>query len=264
MAEHPPTRIPGPARAAPAHAAAARLPRAVAVIGTDTGVGKTRVATLLVHGLRALGERVWIHKPVACGGFDGSTCADGRQLASLCADGQEPATVCPWQFPAEASPHLAAAAAGAALDLDQLAASVARLAGDHQLVVEGIGGLLVPLTAARATVLDLLLACALPALLVTRPHLGTLNHTALTVAVARARGLPLIGLVLNAHAPVAPGLAGERAAAELTAITGLPLIAALPFQPPGSAPADERAAALALARGVLAWHGAAGSQAGGR
>ncbi len=72
--------------------------------------------------------------------------------------------------------------------------------------------------------LDLLLACRVPALLVTRPHLGTLNHTALTVAVARARGLPLIGLVLNAHAPVAPGLAGERAAAELTAITGLPLL----------------------------------------
>ena len=141
---------------------------------------------------------------------------------------------------------------------------MAGLVGDHQLVVEGIGGLLVPLTRTRDTVADLLLACALPALLVTRPHLGTLNHTALTVAVARARGLRLIGLVLNAHAPLPPGLAGERAAAELTAITGLPLLAALPYRPAGGAPAEERAAAIALARGVLAWQGGAGSQAGGR
>jgi dethiobiotin synthetase len=262
MPEQPRTRGPGAARtptAVPAPAATA-----LAVIGTDTAVGKTRVVTLLVHGLRALGERVWIHKPVACGGFDGSTCEDGRRLLALCGDGQEPASVCPWQFPAEASPHLAAEAAGEALDLDQLARSVARLTGDHQLVVEGIGGLLVPLTRDRATVLDLLLASALPALLVTRPHLGTLNHTALTVAVARARGLRLIGLVLNAHAPVAPGLAGERAAAELTAITGLPLIAELPYLPAGGDPAAERAAAVALASGVRAWQRGAGSHAGGR
>jgi dethiobiotin synthetase len=263
MPEHLRTRVLVPA---PAASTARRpAPTALAVIGTDTGVGKTRVVTLLVQGLRALGERVWVHKPVACGDFDGSTCADGRSLAALCGDGQEPASVCPWQFAAAASPHLAAAAAGAALDLDQLVLSVTSLtAAGHQLVVEGVGGLLVPLTAQRATVLDLLLACALPALLVTRPHLGTLNHTALTVAVARVRGLPLIGLVLNAHAPVPPGLAGERAAAELTAITGLPLIADLPYQPAGSAAAAERAAALALARAVMAWQGGAGSQAGAR
>jgi dethiobiotin synthetase len=260
MPEHPRPSVPGPALTRVA--AADPASKALAVIGTDTGVGKTRVVTLLVAGLRALGERVWIHKPVACGGFDGTTCEDGRRLAALCADRQEPASVCPWQFPAEASPHLAAEAAGRALDLDQLARTVASLIGDHQLVVEGVGGLLVPLTRARATVLDLLLASRLPALLVTRPHLGTLNHTALTVAVARARGLPLIGLVLNAHAPVVPGLAGERAAAELSAITGLPLIAELPYLPPGSDPAAERAAALVLAHGVRAWQRSSGSQAG--
>ncbi len=260
MPEHPRPAVLGRARTPPGRPS----PTALAVIGTDTGVGKTRVVTLLVAGLRALGERVWIHKPVACGGFDGTTSEDGRRLAELCGDHQEPASVCPWQFPGDASPHLAAAAAGHALDLEQLARTVAGLSGDHQLVVEGVGGLLVPLTPARSTVLDLLLACALPALLVTRPHLGTLNHTALTVAVARARGLPLIGLVINAHAPVAPGLAGDHAAAELMAITGLPLIAELPYLPAGGAPEASRAAALALAHGVMAWQGGAGNHASGR
>lgn len=237
-------------------------PPALAVIGTDTGVGKTRVMALLVHGLRALGERVWIHKPVACGGFDGTTSEDGRRLAALCGDGQAASSVCPWQFAAEASPHLAAEAAGQALRLDQLARTVEGLRGRHRLLVEGAGGLLAPLTSARETVLDLLLACGLPAVLVTRPHLGTLNHTALTVAVARARGLRLVGLVLNAHAPVPPGLSGERAAAELTALTGLPLLAELPYQLTGGDLAAAPASALALAHQLRAWQGGAGGHAG--
>src|SRR5271170_191190 len=76
MPEHPRTPVPTAGRDPAAVPGPVRT--ALAVIGTDTGVGKTRVLTLLVHGLRALGERVWIHKPVACGGFDGSTCEDGR------------------------------------------------------------------------------------------------------------------------------------------------------------------------------------------
>ena len=219
----------------------------VAVIGTDTGVGKTRVSALLVRGLRALGRRVWIHKPVACGGWAEGTAEDGRVLAGLLADGQPLASVCPFQFPEPASPHLSAAAAGVAVTLAALLANLQRVRGDdHDLVVEGVGGLLVPLTPTRQTVADLCVASRLPALVVTRPHLGTLNHTALTVVAARAAGIPLLGLVINAHQPVLPGLATDHAVRELTEICGLPVLAELPY---GPEPAMETA--LALARAVL-------------
>lgn len=202
----------------------------IAIIGTDTGVGKTLVTLLLAQGLRALGRRVWLHKPVACGGWDGTASEDGRALRAACGDGQDPATVCPREFPEPCSPHLAAQAAGVELRLEDLVAAASGLQppASGLLLLETAGGLLAPLTADRRTNADLLAALDWPVLLVTRPHLGTLNHTQLTVNEARRRGLRLLGLVLNHHAPVAPSLAVDAAAAELAALTGLPLLATLP------------------------------------
>ncbi len=213
------------------------------VIGTDTGVGKTTVTLLLAQGLRALGRRVWLHKPVACGGWDGSSSEDGRALRVACGDGQDPATVCPLEFPEPCSPHLAAQAAGTELRLEQLVNTAAGLeprgpvgagAPRSLLLLETAGGLLAPLTTARETNADLLAALAWPLLLVTRPHLGTLNHTQLTVNECRRRGLRLIGLVVNHHEPIPPSLATRTAAAELTALTGLPVLMELPCQPSSS------------------------------
>jgi dethiobiotin synthetase len=199
----------------------------VAVVGSDTGVGKTRVAGLLVAGLRRLGRKVWVHKPIACGDWSCGMADDGRTWAGLVADGQPPATVCPFQFPEPASPHVAAAAAGRPVAMAELRAALAAVRGDHDLVVEGAGGLLTPLSQERGTIADLLAGTGIPLLLVTRPDLGTLNHTALTVECARRRGLPLLGLVLNRARPVVAGLATDQAARELVAITGLPLLADL-------------------------------------
>ena len=223
----------------------------VAVIGTDTGVGKTHVVELLVAGLRMAGRRAWVHKPVACGGWDGATAEDARALGQWCGDGQPAESVCPWQFPEPASPHLAAHQAGKQLHMSELLRALNACRGHadhvHDLVVEGIGGLLVPLTAERQTVADLLVLADLPVVIVTRPHLGTLNHTCLTVEVARQRGLRVLGLVLNFHSAVDDSLAVRSAATELTALTRLPLLATLPFAPhtPSSA------AAIALAEAVL-------------
>lgn len=226
-------------------------PLRVAVVGTDTGVGKTRVVAVLATGLRALGRRVWLHKPVACGGWDGRTAEDARALEPLRGDGQPAATLCPRQFPEPASPHLAAAAAGTAVALGDLLAGIDRCrpaGAGHDLVVEGVGGLLVPLTAARETVADLVAAAGLSVVVVTRPHLGTLNHTALTVEAAGRRRIPVLGLVLNHHTAVDDSLAVRSAAAELPALTGVPLLAILPFAPH----TRDDAAARALAAAVLA------------
>jgi len=225
--------------------------RRLAVIGTDTGVGKTAVTLLLARGLRMLGEAVWLHKPIACGGWDGVSSEDGRALRAACGDGQDPATVCPREFPEPCSPHLAAQAAGAVVSLAGLLAAIPACGTTNDerrttnLLVETAGGLLAPLTAARESNADLCAALAWPALLVTRPHLGTLNHTQLTVNECRRRGIRLLGLVLNHHAAVAPSLAVERASAELTALTGMPVLAEVPFHP-------SEVHALRLARAIHA------------
>ena len=212
----------------------------LAVIGTDTGVGKTAVTLLLARGLRALGEQVWLHKPVACGGWDGCSSEDGRALRAACGDGQDPATVCPREFPEPCSPHLAAQAAGVEVTLAAILASIAGLeprgpggagAPRSLILLETAGGLLAPLTSARENNAGLCAALGWPVLLVTRPNLGTLNHTQLTVNECRRRGLRLLGLVLNHHQPVAPSLAVTSVASELAALTGVPVLATLPFQP---------------------------------
>lgn len=215
----------------------------LALIGTDTGVGKTQVCLALARGLRAGGRRVWLHKPVACGEWDGVSAEDGRRLRAACGDGQDPASVCAHEFPEPCSPHLAAAAAGAALSIAALAAGARRLAAaaPDVLLLETAGGLLAPLAADRRGNADLLAELGWPALLVTRPHLGTLNHTALTASEARRRGIRLLGLVLNHHAPVGDSLAVRSAAGELAALTGLPLLAELPH---GADPGTALAAAV--------------------
>jgi dethiobiotin synthetase len=217
----------------------------VAVIGTGTGVGKTRVTTLLARGLRAFGRRVWVHKPIACGGWDGATADDGRALAALRADDQPADTVCPLQYPEPASPHLAARAAGMRVELSTLRANLERCRGDHDLVVEGAGGLLSPLTDAREGIADLIAGMA--AIIVTRPDLGTLNATALTVAEARRRGLDLLGLVVSHVAPDDASLAVRTAAAELEALCGLPVLTVVPHGGAGDREASGLAAALLAA-----------------
>jgi dethiobiotin synthetase len=206
----------------------------IAVLGTDTGVGKSWVTQCLVRGLRRAGRPVWVHKPVACGGWElgqsgnPGTAEDARYLADLVGDGQAMATLCPLQFPEPASPHLAAAAAGAHISLSQIQTALDAVGGEHDLVVEGVGGILVPITAARETIVDALADRAFHVIIVTRPDLGTLNHTALTVTVAQSRGLHIAGLVVNRAHHVEDSLATRTAVTELAACTGVPVLADIP------------------------------------
>ncbi len=211
-------------------------PLTLLILGTDTNVGKTWVTCLLARGLTARGRRVWVHKPIACGGWDGTSSDDGRTLRALAqemASDQPLDTVCPREFPEPASPHLAAAAAGAVVTLAEMRAALQSVMADARrygadLLIESAGGLLSPLTCERATIVEVVRELGLPALLVTRSHLGTLNHTALTVRVAKAEDLPLIGLVVNHHPPVLGDLATRTAAGDLYAITGRQILAELP------------------------------------
>lgn len=171
--------------------------RGLFVTGTDTGAGKTVVSAALLAAMAHAGERVVAHKPVVTGLDEpaGSWPADHELLAV--AAGMRPEDVAPLQFGPAVSPHLAAQLAGASIDPAEVVAR-ARAAGasGQTLIVEGVGGLLVPLSE-DFTVRDLAVALGLEMLIAARPGLGTINHTLLTLQSARAAGLAVRAVVLT-------------------------------------------------------------------
>lgn len=171
-------------------------PNGIFITGTDTGVGKTRVAAALLLALRERGEDAWPMKPIQTGGDD--DLAVCLSLAGLRADDELRGRLGPYRFPLAASPHLAARAAGARIETPRIAATFRELAARHgPIVVEGAGGLLVPLDGGGTVMADLIGALEIPVLVVARAGLGTLNHCLLTVQELWRRGLPCVGLVLN-------------------------------------------------------------------
>jgi dethiobiotin synthase len=154
------------------------------VTGTDTDVGKTVVSAWLLTHLDAL---YW--KPVQAGAEPETDAVTVRRLAEISEDRILPeANV----LPEAIAPHEAARRAGVAIDMAKLEAP----ATDRLLVVEGAGGLLVPLTSTDY-VIDLAAQLHLPVILVARSTLGTINHTLLSIEALRRRGLPLAGVVVN-------------------------------------------------------------------
>ena len=172
--------------------------RGLFVTGTDTGVGKTVVAAAIAAALAARGTRVRVLKPVITGLAEPLPNAwphDHELLAA--AIGGDPDTVALSRYDAAVSPHLAVALERRALDPAALARAVRAGAQDHDaVIVEGVGGLLVPLCEGW-DVRCLAVAIGLPVLVVARPGLGTINHTLLTLEAARAAGLRIAGVVLT-------------------------------------------------------------------
>jgi dethiobiotin synthetase len=204
--------------------------RGLFVTGTDTGVGKTILSAALLAALRSEGRPVQAYKPVVTGLTDageiaarGQWPADHELLAS--AAGMNPADVAPLRYGPAVSPHLAAQLAGEHIDpqwlLSGARAAEARSAGAGDgpgtLIVEGVGGLLTPL-ADDYTVCDLAAALGLEVLIAARPGLGTINHTLLTLGVARSAGLDVRAVIITPWAHDPSGL--ERSNRETIASLG--------------------------------------------
>jgi len=197
---------------------------ALFITGTDTGVGKTFVGCALAHALRAQERRVAVMKPVETG-VDG-TPEDAARLRAAAADPAALDVVCPVRLRAPLAPAVAARLEGRTIEIDALVDAIARRAGAADvLLVEGAGGLLVPI-AARATYLDLALRARLPVLIVAPNRLGTINHCALTARVAQAAGLDVRGFVLTAPTPATDDSAATNAGA-IAELTRLPCLGIL-------------------------------------
>jgi len=204
------------------------------ITGTDTEVGKTVVAGAIAAVLREGGHDVGVMKPVASGCLrrrEGLVSEDAEFLAQV-ADAPEPLPeICPLCFAEPLAPTVAAARAGRAVDLTPVWDAWARLRKAHEvLLVEGIGGILCPVTETQS-VADLARGFGLPVLVVARSGLGTLNHTAMTVEVARARGLEVAGVVVNRYHHDAPDLAEQTNPDEIQRLTGVPVLGLVPDDP---------------------------------
>jgi len=201
--------------------------RGLFITATDTGVGKTEVACAIVSAAREDGLDVAAMKP-AQSGVEPGVPTDADRLRAAAGDRDPPELVCPFSFAPPLAPGVAARLAGVEITIAGLVTAARALASRHAaLVVEGAGGLLVPLTP-RESYADLAVALGLPVLVVARAGLGTVNHTALTVEALRARGLAVAGVVLNRTSPEDDPSVPHNAA-EIERLAGARVLASLPF-----------------------------------
>jgi dethiobiotin synthetase len=182
------------------HGAVPDDPVDFAVVGTDTGVGKTVVTAALVARLRAAGVDARGIKPAQTGhppDDDAAFVADACGSADDAGGGLGEASTCLERLEPALAPEVAADIEGVDLSYERIRDGCAAAIDDADVgVVEGIGGLRVPLDEGREVV-DLVAALGVPSLVVARSGLGTLNHTALTVEALERRGCPVHGIVLN-------------------------------------------------------------------
>ena len=175
------------------------------VTGAGTEIGKTFYVARRIADGRAAGERVRALKPIISG-FDPEN-ADGTDTGRLLnamgrpTSEEDIASISPWRYIAPMSPDMAAAREGRDVPVDEIAAFCrsqidAAAAAGETLLIEGIGGVMVPLDGTR-TVLDLVSALSIPAILVGGSYLGALSHTLTALAALRARDITVERIVIS-------------------------------------------------------------------
>lgn len=167
---------------------------AIFVAATDTGAGKTLVTGLLAWYLIGEGRSVVTQKWVAAGSAKDIK-VHSRIMGSIPREPDD--LMLPYSFKLAASPHLAARCERKAIDVKKIKKSFTALSSRYDFViVEGAGGLLVPLSR-KSLLIDIVKGLKIPALLVVHNKLGAINHTLLSIEALKARGIPIIGMIFN-------------------------------------------------------------------
>jgi dethiobiotin synthetase len=208
------------------------------VTSSGTDIGKTYVTLQLIAELTALGKRVRALKPVASG-FDTATADTSDSGLLLRALGLDPSganldAMSPWRFAAPLSPDMAAAREQRTIPWQRLLAACRAPSDADITLIEGIGGVMVPLDGEH-TVLDWIAALGVPTLLVVGSYLGTLSHSLTAAAALRSRGVPLAGVVVSESAqqpaPLAETVAVLARFLEPIPVLALPRGAQVPLAP---------------------------------
>jgi dethiobiotin synthetase len=175
---------------------------AIFVTATGTEIGKTFIAASLARYFRGSGETIGVLKPVLTG-FNPKDFSGSDPALLLQAIGKRPTLaeierVSPFRYKAPLAPNLAAVREGRRVDFNKIVkvCKEAARASEDRMLIEGIGGLMVPLDNER-TVLDLIEELRLPALLVTGSYLGTISHTLTALEVAQSRKIKIEAVVIS-------------------------------------------------------------------
>jgi dethiobiotin synthetase len=210
-------------------------PLGVFVTATDTGVGKTLVASALVTCLSQRGIDVGVMKPIETGVSQSTRARSDGALLRKAAGTRDPTTeVCPYVFRLPVAPFSAAQAEGKTVQMATILRTFRTLRQKHTfMAVEGVGGIYVPITQAL-NLLDLINKMRLPVIVVGRSGMGGINHALLTLHALRDQNIPVVALVLNQQRPVRTKIA--RAQEESTVnllrrLAGVPVVGPLPHSP---------------------------------
>ena len=200
------------------------------ITATDTGAGKTFVGASIASLLRGKGIKVGVMKPVetGCGKKNGRLLPkDALKLKKAAGSDEALSLINPYRFSPPLAPSIAGSMAGIRIDLKKIKKSFEVISEKNDVtIVEGIGGLLTPLTE-DATVLDLILLISIPVLIVAPSKLGCINSTLLTYRYARESGVKVQGVILN-HPTDLKDESSEFNSSELKRLK-IPLKAELPF-----------------------------------
>lgn len=238
-------------------------PRGVFITGTDTGVGKTLVASALVTRLIQCGIDVGVMKPIETGiSRSAKVRSDGMRLRRAAGTDDSIAEVCPYVFRLPVAPLTAARVETTTIQIATIMRAFRALSHKHAfMVVEGVGGAQVPVTQ-QLNMSDLIYRTKLSAIVIGRSGLGGVNHALLTLDALRGREISVVALVLNQCRPVRTKIARaqeQSTVSLLRMLAGVSVIGPLPYSPSVTRNWDEGLVRLArtapitkLARLVLA------------
>lgn len=202
------------------------MTRGIFVTGTDTEIGKTAITAGLAAVLKRRGINAGVMKPISAGSR-----ADAKLLRRAARSNQPLDTINPIYLRDPLSPNIAVRREGKILDLAPVFDAFNHLSKIHDcLLVEGVGGLLVPITD-DVLVADFAARLDLPLLIVARAALGTINHTLLTIEAARSRGLQIKSVIYNTLSPGGPDVSAQMSPGVVTRISGVPSSGTVPYDP---------------------------------
>jgi dethiobiotin synthetase len=202
------------------------------VTGTDTGVGKTLIAGAVARILTEDGRKVGVFKPIATGckrGWEGMVSGDTEFLCFCANSDLHLSTVTPVGYVTPAAPIVSAAKEKQDIDFAKIATAYEQICQVSDVViVEGIGGVRVPLTS-EFDLLDMAVEFSLPVVIVARPDLGTINHTLMTIDCVRSANLKIAGVIINRYDATESTIAEETAEQVIAHCGGVNVLAVVPF-----------------------------------
>ena len=211
--------------------------KGIFITATDTGVGKTIASVTIICALKRAGVMAGAMKPMetGCSVENGIMIpSDGTFLRDAAGMADSIDLVTPIRYKLPIAPYTAEIKEGISFKLESVFRAYKQLSGRYEfMVVEGVGGVLVPLTRTASGdiffVTDLIKDLRLPAVVVTRPQLGTINHTLLTVSRLLDEGIEIKGVIVSNSTPLQGSAAEEMSLEALRELCPVPVIGVLPY-----------------------------------